>query len=91
MARIAPSWISTSKVLLGDSKPMKWPTRSWCPVDETGMNSVAPSTTASTTAFAMPIASIILSASTVGIVSGRPATRPGAGISSGGAPFWDRT
>ena len=25
IARIAPSWISTSKVLLGEWKPMKWP------------------------------------------------------------------
>ena len=43
MARIAPSWISTSKVWPEDSKPRKWATRRRCPVEETGRNSVSPS------------------------------------------------
>jgi hypothetical protein len=40
---MAPSWISTSKVLPGDLKLRKWPASSRWPVDETGRNSVSPS------------------------------------------------
>src|SRR5260370_40386269 len=45
-ARIAPSWISTAKVLPKSSspKPKKCCRRSRCPVDDTGMYSVRPST-----------------------------------------------
>src|SRR6266849_5281530 len=45
-ARIAPSWIRTAKVLPKSSspKPKKCCSRSKCPVDDTGMYSVRPST-----------------------------------------------
>src|SRR5687768_10265947 len=43
MASTAPSWITTWKVLFGLSKPRKWLARTRWPVEETGMNSVAPS------------------------------------------------
>src|SRR5229473_6860571 len=45
-ARIAPSWIRTAKVLPKSSspKPKKCCSRSRCPVDDTGMYSVRPST-----------------------------------------------
>ena len=43
IARIAPNWINTSKVRPVLSNPRKCPTKSKCPVDETGMNSVSPS------------------------------------------------
>ena len=50
IARIAPSWISTSNALPVDSKPRKWPASRMWPVDETGMNSVSPSMTPRTAA-----------------------------------------
>ena len=50
IARIAPSWIRTSKALPVDSKPRKWPASRICPVEETGMNSVSPSIRPSTRA-----------------------------------------
>src|SRR5579862_5158459 len=43
---MAPSWIRTSNDLpkSSSSKPRKWPTSSRCPVEDTGRNSVTPST-----------------------------------------------
>ena len=43
IARIAPSWIRTAKVLPGDLKPRKCPASRIWPVEDTGMNSVRPS------------------------------------------------
>ena len=40
---MAPSWISISKALPVDSKPRKWPASRIWPVEDTGMNSVSPS------------------------------------------------
>ena len=47
MARIAPSWIRTTKVLpkSSSSKPKKRSSSNKCPVEDTGRNSVSPSTT----------------------------------------------
>ena len=42
-----PSWISTSKVLPGELKPRKYPASSRWPVEDTGMNSVSPSSSPS--------------------------------------------
>ena len=42
-----PSWISTSKVLPGELKPRKCPASSRWPVEDTGMNSVSPSSSPS--------------------------------------------
>src|SRR5215831_19931041 len=49
---MAPNWISTAKVLpkSASSKPKKRCTSSRCPVEETGRNSVRPSTTPRTNA-----------------------------------------
>src|SRR5262249_30395010 len=49
---MAPNWISTAKVLpkSSSSKPKKRCTNSRCPVEETGRNSVSPSTTPRTNA-----------------------------------------
>src|SRR2546425_1697373 len=44
-ARMAPSWMMISKAAArGPTKPSAWPARIRWPVDETGRNSVAPST-----------------------------------------------
>src|SRR5215471_9251993 len=44
---MAPSWIKTANVLpkFSSANPKKWSTNSRCPVEDTGMNSVNPSTT----------------------------------------------
>jgi hypothetical protein len=47
MARMEPSWISTSKVLPGELKPRKYPASRRWPVEDTGMNSVSPSSSPS--------------------------------------------
>ena len=48
-ATIAPSWMKISNV--GSPKPMIRDATIRCPVDDTGMNSVRPSTTPRTVAF----------------------------------------
>ena len=50
IARIAPSWISTSKALPVEWNPRKCPASRMCPVELTGMNSVSPSSTPSSAA-----------------------------------------
>ena len=52
MAKIAPSCITTLNILVNSvsGKPMTPPARIICPVDDTGINSVTPSTMAITMA-----------------------------------------
>jgi len=58
-ARMAPSWMNTSKVFAPchASKPRNRPAMIRCPVEDTGMNSVAPSTSPITAALANRIGS----------------------------------
>ena len=43
--RMAPNWIATSKLdAFSPTKPSRWPTMIRCPVEDTGINSVKPST-----------------------------------------------
>src|SRR3954470_24267347 len=70
MERMAPDWITTSKVFMISSlvRPSSELARMRCPVDETGRNSVRPST--------MPMTAALINsnASTLGD-SGRPRAR----------------
>src|SRR5690606_38206224 len=50
MARMAPSWISTSNTLPVESKPRKCPASRIWPVEDTGRNSVRPSSRPSSSA-----------------------------------------
>src|SRR5574341_1816826 len=58
-ARIAPSWMDMSTlVATSPLKPSQWPTRMRWPVEETGRNSVRPSTSPSSIASSGPHPSI---------------------------------
>src|SRR5215813_12941687 len=53
-ARIAPTWITAVNPVTASSSTLRWSSFSVivrCPIEETGRNSVTPSTTPSTTAF----------------------------------------